>query len=107
MVEDKIFSHLLHFSPTQETNHAYMLFKKHSITTTENISGVELLSQWIPREFFVMQEPIYEYWKNRKHTFQVEILVDQHYLESTRQVYSMLELVGDVGGLRDGLSLIG
>ena len=53
-----------------------MLFKKHSVTSTENLSGVELISQWAPKEFFVMNEPIYEYWKNRKQLFQVEILVD-------------------------------
>ena len=59
IIEDRIFSKLLQFSPSLDTNHAYMLFKKHSITSTENISGVELVSQWAPKEFFVMQEPIY------------------------------------------------
>ena len=76
MIEDRIFSQYLTFSPSEDINHAYMLFKKHSITSTENISGVELVSQWALREFFVMQEPIYEYWKSRKITYAVEILVD-------------------------------
>ena len=76
MIEDKIFSHMLSFTPSIDANHAYMLFKKHSITSTENLSGVELISQWIPSTFFVMQEPIYEYWKNRKFSYAVEILVD-------------------------------
>ena len=37
----------------------------------------------------------------------MEFVVSKEYVENSRQIYNALDLLGDVGGLKDGLCLIG
>ena len=56
-------------------------------------------------EWFSQQQPIYDKIDSDA-AFTIKLMVTKRYTMFTRQIYNGLDLIGDIGGLKDGLLAI-
>ena len=58
-------------------------------------------------EFFELQEPIYNEFQSLESSFIAQFAISHYQVDNSRQVYNILDLFSDVGGLRDIFGLFG
>ena len=81
--------------------------KKKVISSEEELSGFEF-DGGKTASFFELSEPalsVNEELKSSLFTVKIDVLTEV--VQISRQVYNVLDLLGDIGGLKDSLILIG
>ena len=82
-----------------------MLFKKQILESEEGYFGIMSVltdKHKYSYEWFSLQQPLYDKIET-DNAFMINLSVTKKYTLFTRQIYNGLDLIGDLGGLKDGL----
>ena len=85
-------------------NVAEILYKKQILESEESYLGMSSLNDKhkYTYEWFSLQQPLYDKIETDT-AFMINLSVTKKYTLFTRQIYNGLDLIGDLGGLKDGL----
>ena len=100
----KDYTQMKELSFQKHQNSAEISFKKQMLESEEGYIGMYVLQDWhkYSYEWFSLQQPSYDKIDSDA-AFTINISVTKKYTMFTRQIYSGLDLIGDIGGLKDGL----
>ena len=86
-----------------------MALKKNYVESEEEILGLQLGKPNSYTWYELVDPPkvIQSFGSRSDQAFKLQIVLDDETTVHTRQIYSALDMLGDVGGLLDGLKLLG
>ena len=86
-----------------------MALKKNYVESEEEILGLQLGKPNSYTWYELVDPPkvLQSFGSRSDQAFKLQIVLDDETTVHTRQIYSALDMLGDVGGLLDGLKLLG
>merc|ERR1712060_556333 len=83
-----------------------MGYKEHTVESEESWSGLNL-QEPVMHKWYAMEPEDFVVGRSKSHMFQAKLRLSKDRIAYTRQIYTVLDWLGDIGGLLDALTYIG